>query len=729
MAIYTFDFESRIMNEIDQASRKNSIRPFWFGDVSGPDGGVTNGPVPIIGKLSQRRIAYDSTESCSSGISASGGTLVNNLNRIRGGYAICDQAILPRHLSFDIMDKFHPGPVSVVAKVGGDYTTIQPAIDYIHSVGGGAVIIYPGVYEENIVLYHGTFILGMAGATIYGIAGGPIITAPASGACAVENMYIIKQYGSEPTIIFPTGSTASVDFLRSRIINPSGYAAYSTGNTAIFQSHESYHISASGITGMSYALIDAGEVSSNIQATTIIVKNLPKLTGTITGSFNGLYQNTNGEIVGPSFTFDTLSDVPNTYASEKFKILRVKSDETGLEFVTASGGGANQFTDLSDVPASYTGGSLKFVRVKSDETGLEFTTASGILPHNLLGAYHDDTTANSPVLGDLIVAQGSPVTWKRLAITVPSAGIIDFLGTVNGDTIPAYKAASSNPGAAAAILATSSTGGLSISGIFSVLNTTDSSSPSTGSSVFNGGVGIAKNLYVGVNVDITGTLAVRGASMNLSTANPTYLANRLVATTGTNCVGSSYENTGGRFFVGRDNSTSGSVTGSGRAYDAYIWMEDNHSLAFGTNNASRMVIANDGAISLATKITTYNNVATEGYGVGSIVDDVALTNQSADIGSTNFTNAGTAGTYAVFYYICVTTTDAGAGSVNLQIAHNNGTATLYDNATALSLATASRVSGVFMVKLGSGSVSYNTTHTGSYGTSKYALYMSCMRLS
>lgn len=61
------------------------------------------------------------------------------------------------------------------------------------------------------------------------------------------------------------------------------------------------------------------------------------------------------------------------------KIVSVRDDETGLEFIAApsGGGGATTFVGLSDVPSAYTGHGGKQVRVKSDASGLEFVTAGG----------------------------------------------------------------------------------------------------------------------------------------------------------------------------------------------------------------------------------------------------------------------------------------------------------------------------------------------------------------
>jgi len=63
-------------------------------------------------------------------------------------------------------------------------------------------------------------------------------------------------------------------------------------------------------------------------------------------------------------------DAPQAADDDKF----LQYDHTNSKFVLTAGGGggASAFTDLSDVPASYVGSGGKAVKVKDDETGLEF---------------------------------------------------------------------------------------------------------------------------------------------------------------------------------------------------------------------------------------------------------------------------------------------------------------------------------------------------------------------
>jgi len=115
-------------------------------------------------------------------------------------------------------------------------------------------------------------------------------------------------------------------------------------------------------------------------------------------------------------------------------------------------------------------------------------------------------------------------------------------------------------------------------------------------------------------------------------------------------------------------------------------------------------------------------------GVPALATSIALTNQGADIGATNFTNAGTVGTYRIDYTLEDTTADVTAGTVTLTIAWTDdaGATTV----TAVQVLTATgRVSGVIHVQLASGNITYATTHTGIFAAAKYAVYATVTRLS
>jgi hypothetical protein len=98
---------------------------------------------------------------------------------------------------------------------------------------------------------------------------------------------------------------------------------------------------------------------------------------------------------------------------------------------------------------------------------------------------------------------------------------------------------------------------------------------------FYGRTAASSSLNSIVTIDSTGGMVTTG-TLTLSIPNPTYRGMVISATTGTNGSGISLESTGGRFFVGRDNS-AGSGVGAG-AYNSYVWDESNHAVVFGVNN-------------------------------------------------------------------------------------------------------------------------------------------------
>lgn len=95
------------------------------------------------------------------------------------------------------------------------------------------------------------------------------------------------------------------------------------------------------------------------------------------------------------------------------------------------------------------------------------------------------------------------------------------------------------------------------------------------------------NNRVGVNTTTPGTL------LDVQAANAAG-GIKLTSTTGTNAVYAQMNNTGGGFFIGRDNST-----GSGFALQSYaslVWSQGSYPLLFATNDTLRMTIDSSGRV-------------------------------------------------------------------------------------------------------------------------------------
>jgi hypothetical protein len=156
-----------------------------------------------------------------------------------------------------------------------------------------------------------------------------------------------------------------------------------------------------------------------------------------------------------------------------------------------------------------------------------------------------------------------------------------------------------------------------------------------------------------------------------------------------------------------------------------------------TTGAARKEIAlNDaaltsGKIPVATtngRLTDSSITTVVGSGITGVVTTVSTTNQSADIGSTNFTGANVAGLYRVSYALEDTTADATAGAVTLTITYTDTAGAATQASTAQLLTGTGRTQGSIFVQLNSGSIAYSTAHTGLFGTAKYALYAAVERV-
>lgn len=150
-----------------------------------------------------------------------------------------------------------------------------------------------------------------------------------------------------------------------------------------------------------------------------------------------------------------------------------------------------------------------------------------------------------------------------------------------------------------------------------------------------------------------------------------------------------------------------------------------------------------GSITYATASLTSGNLL-KGGGTALVVDTgiaaptfapvsatIALRNQAADITTTALSNSSTAGQYRCSYYLDDTAADIAAGAVTLTIAFTDlqGATTVASTPVALTGLGTLRTSDVFFIQLASGSITYAVSHTGVFGTGKYALDICLERLA
>lgn len=72
--------------------------------------------------------------------------------------------------------------------------------------------------------------------------------------------------------------------------------------------------------------------------------------------------------IGGVRSFDSLTDTPDNKIDSADKLVAVNSAETALEYITTP------WTDLAKSDSDLSGHANKYVRVKDDESGLEFVS-------------------------------------------------------------------------------------------------------------------------------------------------------------------------------------------------------------------------------------------------------------------------------------------------------------------------------------------------------------------
>lgn len=195
---YTRDYVKQLMDYINH--QLNRPRRLDLGGGTGEDGGSGIPPGGITGQLSQKYIAYDTTEAASAGSTASCGSspsLVQNLNRIRGGFAIGDEAIRERHMYWSTgclpgtsgcIDAQHV-PFFTTSDLLSD--NVRDAIEEVYNgspFGGGIIRYYVWTVDGNVVTTTGSLKLRTSGSTTFepSLARIEVGTAPTGASMIVD---------------------------------------------------------------------------------------------------------------------------------------------------------------------------------------------------------------------------------------------------------------------------------------------------------------------------------------------------------------------------------------------------------------------------------------------------------------------------------------------------------------------------------------------------------------
>lgn len=152
---------------------------------------------------------------------------------------------------------------------------------------------------------------------------------------------------------------------------------------------------------------------------------------------------------------------------------------------------------------------------------------------------------------------------------------------------------------------------------------------------------------------------------------------------------------------------------------------------FSAGNENNVILMNfygNGNVLIGGKIANYNALPSEDFGVPLIVNGVHLTNQYADITTTNLTNADVAGNYEIDWYLQDTFADVMAGTITLTLSWTDdaGATTKTDT---LVLSVLGRTYGHIPISLASGNITYEVAIAGNYGDALYKLDLIVKRVT
>ena len=140
---------------------------------------------------------------------------------------------------------FRPGQTVIVAKSGGQFNTIQAAVNFAAAYATVttqyAIWVFPGIYVEDVVMANFTHLIGMGDTgqpVVILSAGGDTLTLPAGSSCMVKNVRLESTHGRVVNIPASVGGHLTHIFMevwtQCQLTDASCEMIYNFGNQLVY---------------------------------------------------------------------------------------------------------------------------------------------------------------------------------------------------------------------------------------------------------------------------------------------------------------------------------------------------------------------------------------------------------------------------------------------------------------------------------------------------------------
>jgi hypothetical protein len=368
-------YDRQLFKYFKAVEKKVSNKPLLLGGFSGPSGGIP--PAGVIGMLPQTKVAYDTTEAAMSGTSVSG-SLLDNMNHIR--YRIVGLE--------DVID-------TIVSSGGVGHTIWWEDLEFpqrtkLRFLGSGVMI------EDNVPNLSTDITVLASGGDFFVFANSDLLSDAAWNAKGD----LVVGLGTSLAGILPVGVPGQVLGIDPTSAYGIGWIyGLGWGGGMIVQEVDGSPL----VSGVGNIIFPNGSVTDNLD-------------GSVTITFSGGSSGVDN--------FLDLTDTPDSYVSQSGRLVSVKGDESGLEFITSSSLGV----DFSKILRFDYGGTV-VGQYAFTEAGLDAAIAASVLGDIIQLPLGTLTITAAKTIGAGITLRGTSREHSIIDATGNITTILNVVGT------------------------------------------------------------------------------------------------------------------------------------------------------------------------------------------------------------------------------------------------------------------------------------------------------------